>query len=58
MYLSDRCGMDQVSINACWRETLKSESKHHVLQEKFDFNPKNLMNVSPKPNLQIQFGQM
>jgi hypothetical protein len=49
MYLGRTCTLDAVSINACWREALRNESKHHVLQETFDFNPKNLMAVTQKP---------
>ena len=36
-----RAGMTQVEINACWVEAVRKENKGRVLNENFDFNPKN-----------------
>ena len=36
-----RAGMTQVEINACWVEAVRKESKGRILNEQFDFNPKN-----------------
>ena len=41
--------MNAVEINACWVESIKKESKNRLLNEKFDFNPKNLIILSDKP---------
>merc|ERR1712060_314495 len=44
-----RVGMTQVEENACWRERVAHENKKSVLNENFDFNPKNLIAISEKP---------
>ena len=41
--------MNQVELNAQWEESVKKESRGRVLNEKFDFNPKNLRVISNKP---------
>ena len=46
--------MNAVEINACWRESIKKESKGRQLNEKFDFNPKNLIILSDKPTNKVQ----
>lgn len=43
--------MNQVEINATWCERVKNENKVRVLNEKFDFNPKNLVVISDKPTI-------
>ena len=40
--------MNQVEINACWREAMKKEGHGRVLKQDFDFNPKNLAVVTEK----------
>ena len=46
--------MNAVEINACWIESIKKESKGRQLNEKFDFNPKNLIILSDKPTNKVQ----
>ena len=41
--------MDEVAINSIFREHVKKEKQHAVLNENFDFNPKNLFAVTEKP---------
>ena len=41
--------MNQVELNAQWEESVKKEMRGRVLNEKFDFNPKNLRVVPNKP---------
>eukprot|EP00347_Sterkiella_histriomuscorum_P020511 403337519 len=41
--------MNAVEKNACWVEAIKNESKGRLLNENFDFNPKNLVLLSEKP---------
>lgn len=41
--------MDQVQINSIFREHVKKEKHHAVLNENFDFNPKYLFAVTEKP---------
>lgn len=35
----------QLQINACWVEAIKNESKGRILNENFDFNPKNRKSI-------------
>mmetsp|Transcript_18944 Transcript_18944/g.25667 ORF Transcript_18944/g.25667 Transcript_18944/m.25667 type:complete len:158 (+) Transcript_18944:44-517(+) len=44
-----RAGMTQVEINACWVEAVRKENKGRILNENFDFNPKNLIAITQKP---------
>ena len=41
---------DVVADNSIFREKVRSEKKHAFLNENFDFNPKNLVCVTEKPN--------
>ena len=41
--------MNQVEINAQWEEAVKKESRGRILNENFDFNPKNLLVITDKP---------
>ena len=51
MHLKQRAGgLTEVEIKACWREALRHEKAHCVLNVDFDFNPKNLISVTGKPN--------
>lgn len=43
--------MTAIEVNACWVESIKKESKGRVLHENFDFNPKNLVILTDKPNV-------
>ena len=50
MYLNNKSnGMNQVEINACWRESVRKEGIGRILHEKFDFDPKNLIAITEKP---------
>lgn len=40
---------DIVADNSIFREKVRKEKQHAVLNERFDFNPKNLICVSEKP---------
>lgn len=40
--------IDVVRDNTIFREKVRCEKRHAVLNENFDFNPKNLVNVSEK----------
>ena len=52
MYLQNKANsMNQVEINACWREAMKKENHGRVLKQDFDFNPKNLAIVTEKATL-------
>ena len=44
-----RKNMNQVEVNALWREAVKKESRGRILNENFDFNPKNLLIITDKP---------
>ena len=44
-----RKNLNQVEVNAQWEEAVRKEMKGIVLNEKFDFNPKNLLLISDKP---------
>jgi hypothetical protein len=44
-----RKNMNQVEINAQWEEAVKKESRGRILNENFDFNPKNLLVITDKP---------
>ena len=44
-----RKNLNQVEINAQWNEAVKKEMRGRVLNENFDFNPKNLIVISDKP---------
>ena len=44
-----RKNMNQVELNAQWEESVKKEMRGRVLNEKFDFNPKNLRVIANKP---------
>lgn len=46
--------MDQVTINSIFREHVKKEKQHAVLNENFDFNPKNLFAVTEKPTKDLK----
>ena len=41
--------MNQVETNALWREAVMKESRGRILNENFDFNPKNLLVITDKP---------
>lgn len=41
--------MNQVELNAQWEESVKKEMRGRVLNEQFDFNPKNLRVIANKP---------
>jgi hypothetical protein len=43
-----RAQQDCVRDNSIFREKVRSEKRHAYLNENFDFNPKNLVNVSEK----------
>ena len=43
-----RAQRDVVRDNSIFREKVRSEKRHAFLNEEFDFNPKNLVNVSDK----------
>ena len=43
-----RAQQDMVCSNSIFREKVRSEKRHAFLNENFDFNPKNLVNVSEK----------
>ena len=40
---------DIAQVNAQWEEAVKKESKGRILNENFDFNPKNLLVITDKP---------
>ena len=44
--------LNQVEINAQWEEAVKKESRGRILNENFDFNPKNLLVITDKPTSQ------
>ena len=44
-----RKNMNQVELNAQWEESVRKENRGRVLNENFDFNPKNLRVISSKP---------
>ena len=44
-----RQNLNQVEINAQWEEAVKKEMRGRVLNENFDFNPKNLLVITDKP---------
>ena len=44
-----RKNMNQVELNAQWEESVRKEMRGRVLNENFDFNPKNLRVISNKP---------
>ena len=44
-----RKNLNQVEINAQWEEAVKKESRGRILNENFDFNPKNLLVITDKP---------
>ena len=44
-----RKNMNQVEVNAQWEEAVKKESRGRILNENFDFNPKNLLVITDKP---------
>lgn len=49
-----RKNMNQVEINAQWEEAVKKESRGRILNENFDFNPKNLLVITEKPTTNKQ----
>jgi hypothetical protein len=49
--------MNQVEINAQWEEAVKKESRGRILNENFDFNPKNLLVITEKPTTNKLSGQ-
>ena len=48
--------LNQVEINAQWEESVRKEMRGRVLNETFDFNPKNLRVVPNKPTEKSKFG--
>ena len=44
-----RKNLNQVEINAQLKEACKKEMRGRVLNEHFDFNPKNLIVITEKP---------
>ena len=47
---------DPLQINAQWEEAVKKESRGRILNENFDFNPKNLLVISDKPTNKSKLG--
>ena len=46
--LAIRANKDMVRDNTIFREKVRSEKRHAFLNEQYDFNPKNLVQVSDK----------
>ena len=44
--------LNQVEINAQWEEAVKKENRGRILNENFDFNPKNLLVITDRPTSQ------
>ena len=44
-----RKNMNQVELNSQWKESVRKEMRGRVLNENFDFNPKNLRVIANKP---------
>ena len=51
-----RKNMNQVEINAQWEEAVKKENRGRILNENFDFNPKNLLVITDKPTSTNKLG--
>ena len=41
--------LNQVELNAQWEESVRKEKRGRILNENFDFNPKNLCVITDKP---------
>ena len=50
-----RQNLNQVEINAQWEEAVRKENKGRILNENFDFNPKNLVVITEKPTQPHRF---
>ena len=44
-----RKNLNQVEIDAQWIEAVRKEGRGRILNENFDFNPKNLLVITAKP---------
>ena len=46
---ANRKNLNQVELNAQWEESCRKENRGRILNENFDFNPKNLNVITGKP---------
>jgi hypothetical protein len=47
--------ISEVDFNCIFREHVKKEKRHAILNENFDFNPKKLFAVTEKPTKAAKF---